>query len=198
MDLVLLVGIVSISAILLARIWMQSLESVSAPVSTPVVNPANVDATPMIIAAPVQAPMIAPDFRLSMLDGGSFSLAQHRGQPVIVNFWASWCAPCRAEMPELVRVYELYREHGLIVVGVNVTTQDSVDNARRFVEEFRVTYPVVLDEIGTVSSDMYGVIGLPTSFFVNVDGNIQRTVMGEMTSEALNAYVREIVPENLE
>jgi peroxiredoxin len=194
-ELLILVGVVSASAILLARIWMRTIEPVRVP-PEPVV-----DLTPYIqlaqatvVVPPSQSGQSAPDFTLPTLDGTSFTLSEFRGRPVVINFWASWCAPCRAEMPELVRAYEAHRGSGLVVVGVNVTDQDRMENARAFVDEFDVTYPIAFDETGTVSSG-YGVLGLPTSVFVNPKGAIQRVVMGEVSGEALSRYIAEIISD---
>jgi peroxiredoxin len=195
-ELLILVGVVSASAILLARIWMRTIEPVRVP-PEPVV-----DLTPYIqlaqatvVVPPSHSGQSAPDFTLPTLGGDSFTLSEFRGHPVVINFWTSWCAPCRAEMPELVRAYEAHHNSGLVVVGVNVTDQDRMENAQAFIDEFDVTYPIAFDETGSVSSELYGVLGLPTSVFVNSEGAIQRTVMGEVSGEALNRYIAEIIAD---
>ena len=146
--------------------------------------------------APIQSDTdeYAPDFTLTAFDGQLLTLSALHGHPLVLNFWASWCASCRAEAPALTRAYQTYRDQGLMIIGVNVTVQDNIENARAFVAEFAIPYPVVFDETGVVSLTRYGVVGLPTSVFVKADGVIQRVVMGELTTTALERYVSEIMP----
>lgn len=135
----------------------------------------------------------APDFTLPTLDKSDFmSLSQFKGQPVILNFWASWCLPCRTETPALERAYNANRTSQLIVIGVNMTAQDSIPAAQAFAKEFGATYPIVLDEDDAVSQ-MYSVLGLPTSLFINRQGLIQRIFIGGLTEDTLQQYLAEIV-----
>ena len=120
---------------------------------------------------------LAPDFRLTLLGGGEVALSELRGQVVIVNLWASWCPPCRAEMPALQETYEAYHDRGLEILAVNTTYQDSQAAAARFVEEYGLTFPVPLDQTGEVSRS-YLLRALPTSFFIDRDGVIQTVVIG--------------------
>jgi len=120
---------------------------------------------------------LAPDFRLPLLGGGEVALSELRGQVVIVNLWASWCPPCRAEMPPLQEAYEVYRDRGLEILAVNTTYQDSQAAAARFVQEYGLTFPVPLDQTGEVSRS-YLLRALPTSFFIDRDGVIQTVVIG--------------------
>ena len=124
----------------------------------------------------------APEFRLTLLGGGEVALSDLRGKVVIVNLWASWCPPCRAEMPALQEAYETYRDRGLEILAVNTTYQDSQVASARFVEEFGLTFPVPLDQTGDVSRS-YRLRALPTSFFIDRDGVIQSVVIGGPMSE---------------
>ncbi len=144
-------------------------------------------------ATPIASPPAAPDFTLKTLDGSQISLSQFRGHPVLVNFWASWCAPCRLEMPELVRAYEAHKGEGFVVLAVNVTYQDSVEEAKQFVAEFNLTFPVLLDETGEVADTLYHVRGLPTSFFVDRNGLLSKIKLGSMTGEQVKEYIKEIL-----
>lgn len=135
----------------------------------------------------------APDFTLPTLDGGTASLAQFHGQPVLINFWASWCPPCRLEMPDLVRVYETHQSEGFVLLGVNLTYQDSLPAVQAFVEEFNMAFPVLLDQSGEVTDNLYQLIGLPMSVFVNREGLITRQHIGAMTSEQIEQFVAEIL-----
>lgn len=120
---------------------------------------------------------LAPDFTLTDVDGQTWTLAELRGRPVIVNLWASWCPPCRAEMPAIQQVYEANRERGLIVLAVNTTYQDSTKEALQFAEEFDLTFPILLDVDGSVSR-RYQLRALPTTFFIDGEGVIRTVAIG--------------------
>ncbi|MGI8774935.1 MAG: TlpA family protein disulfide reductase [Actinomycetota bacterium] len=108
---------------------------------------------------------IVPDFTLPPLeDGPAVTAAELRGVPVVVNFWASWCGPCREEMPELQEAWERYKDQGVLFVGVNV--MDSKDNALAFLEEFPVDYPVVTDP-DKILVDPLEIVGLPQTLFID-------------------------------
>ena len=124
----------------------------------------------------------APDFALAYPDGSRSTLADLRGQPVVVNFWATWCAPCRAEMPELVDAYQQHKDEGLVVIGVN--EQEGEDEAVKFMEEFGIDFPVVLDSRGDLAS-LYTARGLPTTIFIDRDGNISEQWRGILTADLL-------------
>jgi cytochrome c biogenesis protein CcmG, thiol:disulfide interchange protein DsbE len=135
------------------------------------------------IPAP-QVGFLAPDFTLEDLEGNTYSLSDLRGRPILVNFWASWCPPCRAEMPAIQRTYQAYQEDGLLVLAVNAANQDSLAEASRFVEQHNLTFPILLDRDGSVSR-LYEVRSLPTSFFFDREGKIRDVVVGGPMAEAL-------------
>lgn len=126
---------------------------------------------------------LAPDFALDTLDGSKIKLSDLRGKVVVVNFWATWCLPCREETPALEKAYEQYKDSGMVILGVNITDQDSVSDVESFVQEFKLTYPILLDRDGTVSNTLYQIKGLPTTFFVNREGIIRTAVVGGPMSE---------------
>lgn len=126
----------------------------------------------------------APNFTLDTLEGGQVTLSELRGKVVMVNFWATWCPPCKAEMPAIEKVYRAYRDLGLEVLAVNTTNQDSESEAIAFVEEFGLTFPVPLDRTGAVSA-AYNLRGLPSTYFIDSDGVIQSVVVGGPMNEAL-------------
>ena len=136
---------------------------------------------------------LAPDFTLSTLDGAEVSLSQFVGQPVLINFWASWCLPCREEMPKLVQSFETHKAEGFMLLGVNLTYSDSVPDAQAFASEFKITFPVLLDKDGAVAEKMYQIPGIPTSVFVSRDGTIERIQVGVMTGKQIKQYVAEIL-----
>ena len=123
----------------------------------------------------------APDFQLPALDGhGDERLADYRGRPVIVNFWASWCNPCRKEFPLLKQALRDHRAQRLAVIGV--TYQDIPSDSRAFVKQKQATWPQGVDDVGAVAG-AFGVRAIPQSFFVRADGTIAARVFG-FTSEA--------------
>jgi len=118
----------------------------------------------------------APAFSLERLDrDGTLSLASLRGKGVVLNFWASWCIPCKDEAPLLERVWQTYRDRGLVVVGVNI--QDLEQEARRFIAQTNPTYSNVRDVDGAVHR-AYGLTGVPETFFITRDGRIIRKFPG--------------------
>ncbi|MFH1185410.1 MAG: TlpA disulfide reductase family protein [Chloroflexota bacterium] len=126
----------------------------------------------------------APDFTLDTLDGGQLTLSELRGQPVMLNVWASWCLPCRVEMPAIEKVYQRHRDAGLVVVGLNVTSQDSETAARAFVQELGLTFPIVLDRDGGASA-RYELMGLPSTYFIDRNGIIRNVIIGGPMSEGV-------------
>ena len=138
----------------------------------------------------VDVATVAPNFTLPDLNDSTNlrSLADYVGRPVILNFWASWCVPCREEMPALQRIYEQFNSDGLVVLGINQTFADDLETARIFVQELALTFPNVRDDDGDISGSLYHVIGLPTSVFIAEDGKIVRVQVGQMTDEQVSLY----------
>lgn len=135
------------------------------------------------IPAP-QTGFLAPDFELSDASGNPMRLSDLNGKPVLLNIWASWCTPCRAEMPAMQRVYETYASQGFIILAVNATNQDQLTNAVNFAAEMGLSFPILFDHQGQISK-LYQVQALPTSFFIDAQGVIQEVVVGGPMSEAL-------------
>lgn len=116
-------------------------------------------------------PSEAPDFELELLDGGTLTSDELKGEPVVLNFWASWCEPCREEMPAFERMWRRYQDAGIRIVGVNI--QDSKEGAAGFLEEVPVSYPIALDPAGDLASEL-GVRGLPQTFFIDEDFRFEK------------------------
>ncbi len=152
--------------------------------------------TPQNTLAPVlDAGKLAPDFSLKTLDGQTVNLAEFAGKPILINVWATWCPPCRDEMSTIQAAYEKYKNKGLVVLGINFTVQDSRQDVATFVNDLKLTFPILMDESGDVSAGLYGVHALPESFFVNTSGMIQRTLFGAMLPAELEGYLAEILPQ---
>lgn len=134
----------------------------------------------------------ALDFTLETVDGKQVSLSDYRGQVVMINFWATWCPPCRAEIPGLEAAYREHGEHGFIILGVNV--QDPAQVVAPFVDEMGMTYPVLLDINGTVVKD-YRAQGLPMSLFVDREGVIRVRHVGYLSEGQLSQYLSQVLPE---
>jgi cytochrome c biogenesis protein CcmG/thiol:disulfide interchange protein DsbE len=135
------------------------------------------------IKAP-QSGFLAPDISLRSSDGDILSLEDYRGQAVLVNLWASWCGPCRAEMPAMEKIYQDLQDQGFVVLAVNATHQDSEGAALGFIDDYNLTFPVLFDEDGRVSQ-AYRLQALPSSYFIDRHGIIQEVVIGGPMAEAL-------------
>ena len=122
----------------------------------------------------------APDFALRDLDGRVHRLSDYRGQVVFINFWATWCPPCRQELPEIQAVYDDKKDAGLVVLEVNY--QESAAKARGYWDDQGLTMPVLLDSSGDVQ-DQYRLVGLPDSFFVDRDGILRDLQFGAISKE---------------
>lgn len=151
-------------------------------------------AAPLSSQVPLQLGVAAPDFTLTQIAGGETSLSEFRGRPVLVNFWATWCKPCRTEMPEIVSAYRAHRGDGLEVLAVNLTDQESLKDVRKFVSEFDIPFSVLLDRKGTVRR-LYGLRGVPTSVFIDSAGIVRMINPGPVSKRALERGLREVLPK---
>lgn len=136
-----------------------------------------------IVPAP-QVGFLAPDFSLESESGDAIDLSDLRGKPVLINFWASWCPPCRSEMPAIQKVYDEFADSDFVVLAVNTTYQDSEGDAVTFAMLHRLTFPILWDQTGEVSRE-YHINSLPTSFFIDRLGIIREVVIGGPMAEAL-------------
>lgn len=137
----------------------------------------------------------APGFTLDLLEGGQVTLSDLRGKVVLVNFWATWCPPCRAEMPAIEKIYQSFKPLGLEVLAINVTNQDSETAADVFARDLDLTFPIPLDRNGETAA-RYALRGLPSSYFIDREGVIRSVVVGGPMNEALiQSKVEEILKE---
>ncbi|MEB2298462.1 redoxin domain-containing protein [Lysinibacillus xylanilyticus] len=137
-----------------------------------------------------------PDFTLTSLDGEDVTLSELRGKKVVLNFWATWCPPCKAEMPHMQNYYEQYaKKDNVEIIAVNLTeaerdvTEDAkIDSVMTFRESFDLTFPILLDQKNSAGL-AYQVITIPTTYFIDSNGYIQRAIKGPMNVEMLKSYV---------
>lgn len=142
---------------------------------------------PIVVGEPAQ------EFIVSDLDGNSVSLSNYLGRPLILNFWATWCAPCRIEMPELQSAFIDYQEQDLVILALNQA--EPPDAVRQFFyDEFDLTFTPLLDADGLVSQQ-YGAVNLPTTIFINPEGQITAIHRGPVLREQLDGYLAEVISE---
>ncbi|MCD6291139.1 MAG: TlpA family protein disulfide reductase [Anaerolineae bacterium] len=132
----------------------------------------------------------APDFEVIYPDGRHERLSDLKGRPVIINFWATWCPPCRAEMPELVQTYEDHKADQLVILGVDM--QDPPQMVAAFVSQMGVSFPILIDSSGQIAR-AYQVRNLPSSIFVNREGIITARWIGLLRPEVLQKHLETIL-----
>ena len=152
--------------------------------------------------APPLASGSAPDFTLTSFDGQVYKLADLKGKPVVINFWASWCVPCRDEAPGLQRTWEAYRDQGVLILGVDYV--DTEVDAKKFIAEFGQTYPNGAD-LGTRISQAYRISGVPETYFIRRDGKLLQGIdaqghakgnwIGPVPEDVLQARVQEMLAQ---
>jgi peroxiredoxin len=136
---------------------------------------------------PLQIGDMAYNFIAPDLSGNVVTLADYRGRPVIINFWATWCPPCRVEMPELQAAYEEYQDEGLVILAVDF--QESAETVSRFFyDQMGLTFTPLLDENGRIAQQ-YGVSNFPTTYFVGPDGAVTAVHFGMMTRSQIDDYL---------
>ncbi|RXI98202.1 TlpA family protein disulfide reductase [Anaerobacillus alkaliphilus] len=144
--------------------------------------------------------MLAPDFTLPLWETGEqASLSSYRGEIVVLNLWASWCPPCRKEMPDLIRLHEDYKNQGVVVLGVNLATHERDENGvEEFMNEFKVNFPTFIDQPidqvnrrGVVASS-YNIQSIPYTYIIDSNGRIAHVIRGEVTYGMLETLIKEL------
>jgi len=131
---------------------------------------------------------VAPNVELKTLKGETVRLSDYVGKKVILNFWATWCPPCKEEVPHMQKIYEEYKNQGVEILAVNVTNKDKEEAVVQFVKEHGLTFEVLLDEEGFVGST-YQVLTLPTTYMIDTKGNMVDIIEGPMDE----ALMKEII-----
>jgi len=136
---------------------------------------------------------VAPDFELTTLDGKEVRLSDYQGKKVILNFWATWCPPCRAEMPDMQNYFEEQADRENVeILAVNLTTEDrGIDKVQSFVREYELTFPVPMDTSGEIGS-VYQAVTIPTSYILDTDGRVQNKIVGPMNETMIEEMIANI------
>lgn len=145
------------------------------------------------MTVPVEVNYEAPELTLVNLDGQEQSLVDYHGQVVLVNLWATWCPPCKAEMPTLEAYYQAHQSDGFVTVAVN--DGDPTDDVAAFVKEYELSFPVWLDPTYQATDHAFKTSNLPSSFVIDREGNIRLRWVGEIDRVALEKYVTPLILE---
>ena len=132
----------------------------------------------------------APSFVAPKVGGQLVSLENYKNKPLVLNFWASWCPPCRDETPGMERIWRKYEDQGVVILGINV--QDGEKEAERYISEFGVTFSNALDLDGSITVD-YGVTGLPVTFFIDNDSVVTGRWVGSISEDRLDNWVSNLL-----
>lgn len=128
-----------------------------------------------------------PDFTLESLDGEKITLSELANQPIVINFWATWCDPCKEEMPLFEAIYS--ENSGIVVLGINYNEPANI--IRRFVQERGITFPILLDADGKLA-ERFQVFGFPTTYFIDRDGILRGIYVGQLNEQLILSYLEEI------
>ncbi len=158
------------------------------PVDAPAVDPS--------IAIGPQKGLRAPDFTMQTLDGQSVRLSDLLGRPVVISYWATWCVPCKQELPILQQIQQEYQAQGLVVLSVNATDQDDLAEVQTLVGEMGMTFPVLLDQ-GKQFADTYQALFFPTTFYIDAAGVIRDVKLGDSSEADLREKVQNLVAGGL-
>ncbi len=137
---------------------------------------------------------VAPDFQLELFDGSDFQLSDYKGKVVLINFWGSWCGPCRQEAPELQALYEDYKDEGFVIIGVN-WLESSRQKALDFIDEFGITY-MNGEDFGEIVAKKYHIQGAPENFLIDKNGNVSQFVYGIVQYDTLSSEIESLLAES--
>ena len=137
-------------------------------------------------------PVPAPDLTLETMDGRQINLADQNGKVILVNFWATWCAPCRREIPDLINLYSEMKDEGLMIVGIAVD-QEGAKVVKPYVQKQDINYPIVLDPDQSTEKHFDAMYGLPTTYVVNPEGKIVRRILGIFPVDKMEPELKEML-----
>ena len=146
-----------------------------------------------LVAVPVQVNFPAPELTLTDAQSVSHSLADYRGQVVLVNLWATWCAPCKQEMPTLQAFYDKHRKNGFVIIAVN--DGDPTADVLHFVKDYKLTFPIWLDPTYIATEQAFKTLNLPSSFVIDRNGKVVLSWVGGINLKMLEKYVAPVIEE---
>ncbi|KMY46293.1 hypothetical protein AC622_02010 [Bacillus sp. FJAT-27916] len=143
-------------------------------------------------SAQVKEGQPAPDFELTTIDGELIKLSDYKGKKVILNFWATWCPPCKAEMPHMQNFYEEHQEDGVEIIAVNLTNIDhGKEGIKKFIQDYELTFAIPLDEEGLIG-EQYQALTIPTSYIIDINGVITKKIVGPMDEGMMEGLIEDI------
>ena len=135
---------------------------------------------------------LAPNFKLKSINGQIVQLSDYRGQKVVLNFWASWCPPCKVEIPVLNEYYMENKNKNITILSINMTyAEKNKKTLSSFLDMYRVNYPILLDESGDIA-ELYGIITIPTTYFIDSNGFIQKRIIGPVQKPEIEGLIKMI------
>ena len=143
-----------------------------------------------------QVGLRAPDFTLQAMDGMTYHLSELAGQAVLINYWTTWCIPCKAELPILEKLHQEYQPRGVLIVSINAIDQDSPDKVQGIIDQFGMTFPVLLDQ-GSQFANLYQAIFFPTTILVDASGVIREITLGDSTEAELRTSLDKVLAGGL-
>lgn len=190
-----LLPVIVVTAIVAAIWWLESRDGGGVSPTGERYGPVELPAALVTSGLDVKAEegALAPDFLLGRLDESELRLSDLRGEAVVLNFWATWCAPCRTEIPQFVDAYSRFRDQGLVVVGVNM--QEGKGIVRPYAEDFGMDFPIVIDVDGEVG-DAYRLLGLPVTYFIDREGVVRSVFTGPFEESDRGTDVRGAIEQS--